>query len=372
MNEADKTIVKALIDYGFFDVASDSLNMYAQKNSDDATLHPLFSLLQERISLLQAAENEPVDPRFYELMEHIASSSRNEIFKTILSNFAIAPDEYKAHLVDYLNAFQSLKLWGRLDPKKNIYGDFHLRAHILKKHYDDLMWLHEKLADARSKNVLYAVLANWVSMDCTALDMYKERVYPEYFDPKIFEKSPNEVFVDLGASVGDSAMHFLNSNRGNYKHIYCYEISPSTLEILKSTLKKYKNITIHQKGAWSSPGKLYLKECAAGVSANQVSESGEIVVETVRIDDDIPEPVTFVKMDIEGAEREALRGCARQIRENRPKLAICTYHGYEDIYAVPRLIDEIAPGYTFYMRYHGSYTGHTSEFSLLAVHRGEM
>lgn len=83
------------------------------------------------------------------------------------------------------------------------------------------------------------------------------------------------------------------------------------------------------------------------------------------LDDDISEPLTFIKMDIEGMEQAALRGCENQIRANHPKLAICTYHNYEDIWKIPRMIDAMDPSYQFYMRHYGGNLIPT-EFVLLA------
>ena len=104
-------------------------------------------------------------------------------------------------------------------------------------------------------------------------------------------------------------------------------------------------------------------------SASKLSQ-GELpdaeTVEVVALDDDIREPLTLIKMDIEGAEQSALRGCARHIREDRPKLALSVYHNFEDLWKLPRMIEELVPGYRFYLRYHGG-TGWPSEITLLAL-----
>ena len=60
--------------------------------------------------------------------------------------------------------------------------------------------------------------------------------------------------------------------------------------------------------------------------------------------------VSYLKLDVEGAEREALLGCARTIRRWRPKLCVSAYHRNEDLFALPLLIEQIAPGYRFYLR----------------------
>ena len=62
--------------------------------------------------------------------------------------------------------------------------------------------------------------------------------------------------------------------------------------------------------------------------------------------------VTFIKMDIEGAEQPALAGARGIIRTQRPRLAICTYHNLEDMLGIPLVIHELCPGYRIYLRHH--------------------
>jgi len=364
-SEAMKRNFDFVMRYGYFSAALEIISECEKINPQDPELPKLVAMLKEKIQLSNAAAQEAVDQRFFELMEFIVGHSEDEIFELILASFNSADMKFQKSLIHYCKELQSLDLWGQLDPENDVYDDFRRRAKMLKNHSDDLLWLHNRLADARSKNVLFAVLSNWLYMDCTTKNMYKERVYPEYFDPTIFPRTKDEVFVDVGAAAGDSALNFISAYLVQYKRIYCYEITPESFQVMQRLLSKH-DVDLRQKAAWSSPGTMRLS-IRPGSSTNQVGEHGEIEIETVRIDDDITEPITFLKMDIEGAEMEALKGCRRQISENRPKLAICTYHGYNDIYAVPRLIDEIAPGYEFYMRFHGGMYAMATEFTLLGV-----
>lgn len=112
---------------------------------------------------------------------------------------------------------------------------------------------------------------------------------------------------------------------------------------------------------------MYLKENPFTSSGNALAESGGIPVEVVTVDEDIDEAVTFIKMDIEGAEQAAIKGCKRHIAEDKPKLALSLYHNNEDIWKIPRMIDEIVTGYKFYLRYHGGDLV-PSELTLLAVY----
>ncbi|MDR1741759.1 MAG: FkbM family methyltransferase [Synergistaceae bacterium] len=64
------------------------------------------------------------------------------------------------------------------------------------------------------------------------------------------------------------------------------------------------------------------------------------------------EPVSFIKVDIEGAELKALHGAARTIVSKRPKLAVCAYHRAEDLITIPQYIRTLLPDARFYFRSH--------------------
>ena len=82
---------------------------------------------------------------------------------------------------------------------------------------------------------------------------------------------------------------------------------------------------------------------------SQDNTSGD-VIRTISLDAFLQdERVTFIKMDIEGAELEALQGAERVIRECKPKLAVSIYHKKEDIWEIPHLILTYCPDYRFYL-----------------------
>ena len=104
-------------------------------------------------------------------------------------------------------------------------------------------------------------------------------------------------------------------------------------------------------------------------SANTLAGSGDNTVEIVALDDDIREPITLLKMDIEGAEQSVLTGCLGHIKADKPKLALSVYHNFEDIWKLARMVEDVAPDvYRFYLRYHGGNLW-PSEISLLAIPR---
>lgn len=91
---------------------------------------------------------------------------------------------------------------------------------------------------------------------------------------------------------------------------------------------------------------------ATGTAAAAVG-MGDAEVPVVALDEAlVGEEVTFLKMDIAGAEIDALQGAGALIRERRPVLAICAYHLQDHLWRVPLTIREIAPDYRLFLRAH--------------------
>lgn len=84
-----------------------------------------------------------------------------------------------------------------------------------------------------------------------------------------------------------------------------------------------------------------------------ISEDGDTAIQVTSIDRSLKgKEVTFIKMDIEGSEMEALIGSGDTIKRYKPKLAICVYHRPGDIVDIPQKILELCPGYRLYLRHY--------------------
>jgi hypothetical protein len=95
------------------------------------------------------------------------------------------------------------------------------------------------------------------------------------------------------------------------------------------------------------------------VSFNQtstaISEGGDVLIDAVPLDElarEIALPPTFIKMDIEGAEGEALEGSRDLISKHHPILSICLYHRQNDLWRIPLRIHSMYPGYRHFLRAH--------------------
>ena len=211
--------------------------------------------------------------------------------------------------------------------------------------------IYKILADEISKETYARMLAAKIYMDMD----YVQQAYQEdpiYFSKNIFQFC-EETYIDCGGFDGDTVLNFADQVK-TIKHMYVFEAMQKPAERCRSRIEKKGLIgktTIFQQAVYSKNGSLNF-DLGAGNGDSSISQNGSIQVSAIRIDDVIKENVTFLKMDIEGAEKDALYGAQRIIKENTPKMAICIYHLKDDFWKIPELILSINPHYKFLVRQH--------------------
>lgn len=176
--------------------------------------------------------------------------------------------------------------------------------------------------------------------------------HQQYFSVPALYHSPQEVFVDVGAFDGDTVRRFVEW-AGSFEHIYAFEPDPSNGAKCRATLSEIagERGTLLPYGVWSEKGELRFN--VRGDMQSHIEETGEECLLVTSIDQELAgKRVTFIKMDIEGAEMPALHGAEQTIRENRPKMAVCIYHRPDDILDIPDFLLSIHPDYRFYLRHH--------------------
>lgn len=173
----------------------------------------------------------------------------------------------------------------------------------------------------------------------------------QYFD--IFPAMEDEVFVDAGSYNGDTTVNFMKWCHGSYQSINIFEPLKSQYEIIKERCKreKWRNVDIYNYAVWNKEEKLHFEDIDSG---SRVRNDGELVVSGKRIDDIITNRVTYIKMDVEGSELNAIEGTKNLICNYRPRLAISLYHKPEDIFQIPIKIIDLVPEYKFYIRHYST------------------
>lgn len=177
----------------------------------------------------------------------------------------------------------------------------------------------------------------------------------QYFVQPIVPLTEEESFVDVGAFDGDTIEAFLQAVNGKYHHIHAFEMSKRNFGRLSRRTQEdprcdAERVTLHPYGASDQDGTARYHE---NNTSTVFSVDGTEMAEFRRLDDVLKgQPVTFIKMDIEGAEPLALRGAEHIIRTQKPKLAICTYHRAEHLWEIPKMILQMNPAYQIYFRHH--------------------
>ena len=167
--------------------------------------------------------------------------------------------------------------------------------------------LYKRLADQKSRDTLQNFIMGRVSGN---QDYFTNSMVPDQYYPKdIICFSNCEVFVECGANNGNTMLDFVHCVNNFYKHIYLFEPDKGCIKRIRSVVSKnkLKGVSLIEKGAWDCQTTLtFAGDDSYG--SGHITETGEETIETATIDDTIEIPPTYIKMDIEGAEMNALRG----------------------------------------------------------------
>lgn len=237
-----------------------------------------------------------------------------------------------------------------------IYCEFCLNVdeyrQYLLDNYDRLERFNESLADDKSRAVLESVLKGRLTGN---QDYFIDVREPDqYFPADIIKLNEHETIIELGAYDGKTLLDMLNRLDRKYDEIYCFEPDRKAFGLLKKSVENERgNIHLIEKATGAARGQLSLMSIADyGASQLSATAADTYKVDVVRVDDEINSAVTYIKMDIEGAELDSLKGMERIIKENRPTMAICVYHNNSDILDIPEYVRKLVPEYKMYLRHH--------------------
>lgn len=239
-------------------------------------------------------------------------------------------------------------------------------ARYYAAHEIDIAKCESLLSDEKSKRVYRKIIDFRCRKD--RLNFPEHDVNNQYFPKDIIKLTDHEVFVDCGACRGDTYRRFRRETGRKYRKVICFETDQLNINYLHKTGDKDSSLVVIPKGAWSKETTLYFEPLGTKGTGHVVEKKGLkglIEVPVCAIDSiEACKNATYIKMDIEGAEWEALHGAEETIKRNRPKLAICIYHNNEDYVRIIRYVHELNPNYHFYVRHHST---NTSETVLYAV-----
>jgi FkbM family methyltransferase len=182
-----------------------------------------------------------------------------------------------------------------------------------------------------------------------------------YFQNDLIVPRDDELLVDCGAFDGDTLRSFLEWQGERSAGMLAFEPDPQNFAKLTAWRMALPpgirdRIEPHQAAVGRRRQKL--RFAATGNMAAAVSDAGQMEIDCVALDAVLADRTpTFIKMDIEGAEPEALAGAAHVIRRSAPTLAVCAYHRQDHLWRIPLQIHALGVPYALFLRRHGEATG---------------
>ncbi|MBN2562028.1 MAG: FkbM family methyltransferase [Phycisphaerae bacterium] len=229
---------------------------------------------------------------------------------------------------------------------------------------DQLPGTMDSLADDRSRDVLDAAIGYRLTLD---ISVYNGLVQPfPYMAEDVVRFTPKEVMVDGGAFEGDTIRDFILRTKGQFKSVIAFEPADRAFAALCRAFRTEPRVHPVQACLYERNATVSFEK-SRGRSAAMV-ESGGCGCPAVAIDG-LPNTreITYIKLNVEGAEALALRGAARTIQHNLPSLAVAAYHKPADLWELSALIRSMQPAYKLYFRQH---TAGLQETVLYANARG--
>jgi len=257
---------------------------------------------------------------------------------------------------DFKPVYTQLKAWGFPSVHQLFKYDL-LASEVLAQTegealLDKLCEAYAMMGDEPSRRVFEAI-ATRVLGDGSDIDvMVRVCEMDQYFPQGLIEPSPRERLVDAGAYNGDTVRDFLRRTGGRFDHIYAFELDARNHQALAECAQKLPGgdrIQTFNLGIWDREEEITY---SIGLTQSHVGQ-GEGRGRVVPLDSVLEgEKVTFIKMDIEGAEPRGLRGAAGIIRSQKPTLAICIYHDFRHLFEIPAYLKSLVPEYRIYLRHH--------------------
>ena len=216
------------------------------------------------------------------------------------------------------------------------------------EHEERFARLRRLLSDEKSRRLLDAIIRYRRTgniEDCpvpTLDDEYTPRDLPRFAEPL--------QLIDCGAFTGVAIHKFLKAGY-TVESFVAFEPDPKNFEILAGRHFPVGRGVCLPLGTWSSSKQLRFAN--DGSMGSHLSETGEVMVQCVAVDDILHgASINLVKLDVEGAEIETLKGMEQLVRTQRPNLLLSAYHTPGHLYEIAELVNSWQLGYRLFLRVH--------------------
>ena len=222
-------------------------------------------------------------------------------------------------------------------------GDF-VTDEYIQAHESDFEFVRSILCDEKSKHDFYLCMKYRLTGDIKHL-FESESEKSEFY--RILNLSDEEVYIDLGAYRGDTVCEFIENTCG-YNRIIALEPDVKTYRKLEENTKDMQNIELYNAAVGEKSHTAFFS--MQGGRQSKLSDSGR-ECKVLSVDDILKgDKATYIKFDVEGAEKEAIAGAKITISRYKPKMLVSAYHRTDDLFEIARQVLSIRPDYKVYFR----------------------
>lgn len=235
-------------------------------------------------------------------------------------------------------------------PDVPLFGGGLFTPAYLKEYQNEFAKAYDLMSDQRSKEV-YADIINFklsgkirYLSSCTS-ESAKDMA-------ELLQLNNQETYYDLGAYDGDTILELIDVC-GGYRSVTAFEPDPKNFKKLQVTIQKHQlqHISCHNIGSYSHQSTLHFD--VSGGRNSALKSDGKVQVPVDAVDNIAAgQPVSYIKMDVEGAEYETLLGAQSTIRNFTPQLSIAAYHRNDDLFRLPLYLHSLNPTYKLHLRHH--------------------
>ncbi len=246
--------------------------------------------------------------------------------------------------------------------------DGYFRNNKVESVIDKITKVIDILADEESKRVYTRIIEEWCINDYSYGQLDDICLENQYFDKDVIKLEKDEIFVDCGAYIGDTLDDFILVTGGKFQKAYLFELSILNFKILENRVKDVyaavsERIESINSGVADVTKEIYYCEDDEG---SLLSEGGNQKGHVIKLDDYFTnKKVSYIKMDIEGAELSALNGAEKLLKRCSPKLAVCLYHKPQDLWEIPLYLKKLVPEYKLFIRHYTDLLNETVCYALI-------
>lgn len=213
---------------------------------------------------------------------------------------------------------------------------------IFMSHLPELQEVYESLIDEQSRKTFCGY---WLGCITNRIDHVVFANAPHYF-LEGFTPKAGDIFIDGGCYTGWTSAQFV----GLGCKVYSFEMNRSNFELAKKFAAE-KNFVLENLGLGSHEHQArYVNDRGA----SHLDPNGEDSTTITTIDDYVREKklprVDCIKLDVEGAELDVLKGAAITITCYKPILMLSAYHKLDDLWTLMNFVKSLRSDYEFAMR----------------------